>query len=122
LIFKSKRNFVDFLVNILTLLTFSKKCKSKKNHGAKLGYDTFINFYHYLYDFFLFYYLIIFFYCFCLFSKERNLLDFNKLDTLMHQFIGSSSRYIIQNSPNKILTNIIIIVIINLKLFLKKKI
>ncbi|WJX91962.1 Histidine-containing phosphotransfer protein 4 [Trifolium repens] len=23
--------------------------------------------------------------------KERNLLDFNKLDTLMHQFIGSSS-------------------------------
>ena len=50
LIFKSKRDFVDFLVNILTLLTFgqsfdfvdlfSKKCKSEKYHGAKLGYDS----------------------------------------------------------------------------------
>ena len=39
--FQLKIDFVDFLFKVLTLLTFSNKCKIvKKNHGAKLGYDS----------------------------------------------------------------------------------
>jgi hypothetical protein len=38
--FNKKNDFVDFLVKVLTLLTFSNKCKSEKYCGAKLGYDT----------------------------------------------------------------------------------
>jgi hypothetical protein len=38
--FNLKIDFVDFLVKVLTLLTFSNKCESEKYHGAKLGYGN----------------------------------------------------------------------------------